>query len=91
VQDQSEPNRSEERLRASELRYRRLFETAKDGILILDAKTGKITDANPFFINLFGYSHDELTGHPRITDELRIETMTVEPIPRHAVIVTAVE
>ena len=36
----------------SELRYRRLFETAQDGILILDAKTGAITDVNPFLINL---------------------------------------
>jgi PAS domain S-box-containing protein len=53
---------SEERLRASELNYRRLFETAKDGILILDAKTGKVTDANPFLVNLLGYSLDELIG-----------------------------
>jgi len=35
-------------LHASELRYRRLFETAKDGILILDAVTGQIVDVNPF-------------------------------------------
>ena len=34
-------------LRKSELRYRRLFETAKDGILILDAQTGCIDDVNP--------------------------------------------
>ena len=32
----------------SEIRYRRLFETAKDGVLILDTQTGRITDANPF-------------------------------------------
>jgi PAS domain S-box-containing protein len=62
VQDETDPKPSEERLRASELRYRRLFETAKDGILILDANTGKITDANPFLINLLGYSLDELIG-----------------------------
>jgi len=46
--------------RASELRYRRLFETAQDGILILYAKTGKIMDANPFLEKLVGYSKDEL-------------------------------
>ena len=46
----------------SELRYRRLFETAQDGILILDAKTGAITDVNPFLINLLGYSRDEFIG-----------------------------
>jgi len=63
VQHESDANRPEERLlRVSELRYRRLFETAKDGILILDAKTGKITDANPFLILLLGYSLDELIG-----------------------------
>ena len=45
-------------LRASELRYRRLFESAKDGILILDAETGIITDVNPFMINLLGYSRE---------------------------------
>jgi PAS domain S-box-containing protein len=45
-------------LKDSEIRYRRLFEAAQDGILILDAKTGSITDVNPFLINLLGYSHD---------------------------------
>jgi diguanylate cyclase (GGDEF)-like protein/PAS domain S-box-containing protein len=47
-------------LMASELRYRRLFETAKDGILLLDAETGQIFDVNPFLQNLLGYSHTEL-------------------------------
>ena len=46
----------------SEVRYRRLFETAKDGILILDSDTGAITDANPFISELLGYSHGELVG-----------------------------
>ena len=45
-------------LRASELRYRRLFESAKDGILILDAETGMVVDANPFLTDLLGYSRD---------------------------------
>ena len=59
-----EPKHAEEALRASELRYRRLFETAKDGILILDAKTGQITDVNPFLVHLLGYSYDEFIGTP---------------------------
>jgi len=46
----------------SELRYKRLFETAHDGILILDASSGRILDANPFMTNLLGLSHDELLG-----------------------------
>jgi PAS domain S-box-containing protein len=54
--------RREQLLRGSELRYRRLFESAKDGILILDASTGQIIDANPFMTELLGYSHDEYVG-----------------------------
>ncbi|HLE91270.1 MAG TPA: sensor domain-containing diguanylate cyclase [Anaerolineales bacterium] len=46
-------------LKDSELRYRRLFEAAQDGILILDAETGAITDVNPFLINMLGYSREE--------------------------------
>src|SRR6476660_177586 len=55
-------NGNEENLRASEVRYRRLFETAKDGIFLLDADTGRITDVNPFLEDMLGYSHDELIG-----------------------------
>jgi len=47
---------TEDALIHSEIRYRRLFESAKDGILILDAKTGKIVDVNPFLIDLLGYT-----------------------------------
>jgi PAS domain S-box-containing protein/putative nucleotidyltransferase with HDIG domain len=43
----------------SEIRYRRLFETAQDGILILDATTGMIEDVNPYLINMLGYSLEE--------------------------------
>jgi len=50
-------------LQASELRYRRLFETAQDGILILDYAAGRITDANPFLVTLLGFSHAEMVGH----------------------------
>ena len=49
-------------LEASELKYRRLFETAQDGILILNADTGQITDANPFIENILGRSREELLG-----------------------------
>ena len=49
-------------LKTSELRYRRLFEMARDGILILDSDEGRITDANPFMTELLGYSYDELIG-----------------------------
>ena len=53
---------TQEALRASETRYRRLFEAAQDGILILDADSGKIVDANPFMAKLLGYAPAELVG-----------------------------
>jgi PAS domain S-box-containing protein len=54
--------RIEQATRASELSYRRLFEAAKDGILILDAKTGCISDVNPFLVELLGFTHSEMAG-----------------------------
>ncbi len=54
--------RVDEGLRDSETRYRRLFETTQDGILILDGNTGEITDVNPFLLKMLGYSHEELLG-----------------------------
>jgi PAS domain S-box-containing protein len=62
IEDVTETRAAEVALHASETRYRRLFETAKDGILILDASSGRIVDANPFIKALLGYSHDELLG-----------------------------
>ena len=49
----------EQSLITSELRYRRLFETAQDGILILNAETGAISDVNPYLIDMLGYSREE--------------------------------
>ncbi len=49
-------------LQTSEEKFRRLFETAQDGILLLDAGTGVITEANPFIEALLGYSHTEIIG-----------------------------
>ena len=57
-----EKERVGEVLQDSEKRYRRLFESAKDGILILDADTGKVVDVNPFLMQLLGYSYDEFCG-----------------------------
>ncbi|MBN1451809.1 MAG: PAS domain S-box protein, partial [Anaerolineales bacterium] len=60
--DVTERKQAEQAVLASETRYRRLFEAAKDGILILDADTGKVIDANPFLLDLLGYSHAEILG-----------------------------
>ena len=51
--------RPNETLRTSEMRYRRLFESARDGILILNADTLRITDVNPFMFELLNYTRDE--------------------------------
>ncbi|MEI7709574.1 MAG: PAS domain-containing sensor histidine kinase [bacterium] len=47
------------KLTISEVRYRRLFETAHDGILILNSDTGQITDVNPYLEGLLGYTKKE--------------------------------
>jgi PAS domain S-box-containing protein len=62
VLDVTETKGVKERLSVSELRYRRLFETAQDGILILDAVTGKIIDVNPFLAEMLEYSKEEFLG-----------------------------
>ncbi|MBC8094583.1 MAG: PAS domain S-box protein [Akkermansiaceae bacterium] len=62
IEDITERRGTQSSMRASEIRYRRLFEAARDGILILDPKTRKITDSNPFMSELLGYSREELVG-----------------------------
>ncbi len=62
VSDITERKRTEEELRASEQRYRRLFEAARDGILILDAESGDIVDVNPFLTEILGYTRKDLLG-----------------------------
>ena len=60
--DVTESRLHEAALRTSEIRYRRLFEAAHDGILILDPETRKIVDANPFMTTLIGYPYEQLIG-----------------------------
>jgi PAS domain S-box-containing protein len=49
-------------LRISESRHRRLFETARDGILLLNAETAQIEDVNAYLIDMLGYAHEEFLG-----------------------------
>ncbi|HTB13323.1 MAG TPA: CheR family methyltransferase [Bryobacteraceae bacterium] len=53
-----------ERKEAAEIQYRRLFESAKDGIVVVDGSTGLVVDANPFFLELTRYSRKEIVGFP---------------------------
>ena len=62
IRDITERKLAEEAQVASEIRYRRLFETAQDGILILDADTGQIVEVNPFLITMLGFSRDQFLG-----------------------------
>jgi PAS domain S-box-containing protein len=62
IEDITERRRAETAMQRSEIQYRRLFETGKDGILILDASTGAIIDANPFMSTLLGYAHADFIG-----------------------------
>jgi PAS domain S-box-containing protein len=62
MRDITERRRSAEALTRSEVRYRRLFESAHDGVLILDAGTGRIADANPYLLNMLGYTLEDLRG-----------------------------
>jgi PAS domain S-box-containing protein len=59
---EAETKNSLQALQASEIQYRRLFETAQDGILILNAETGLIDDVNPYMIDMLHYSLDEFVG-----------------------------
>lgn len=60
--DITERREAEGKLQVSETRYRRLFEAAHDGILILDAETRRITDVNPFMLKLLGKGKKEFVG-----------------------------
>jgi PAS domain S-box-containing protein len=62
-QRESESKSTNQSLKVSEMRYRRLFETAQDGILILNADTGQIDDVNPFLTDMLGYSREQLLGN----------------------------
>ncbi len=62
TKDITSAKKSELKLQTSEKSYRRLFESAKDGILILDALTGQIVDVNPFITKMLGYSYMEIVG-----------------------------
>ncbi len=62
ARDITEQKQAAAKVRVSEVRFRRLFETAQDGVLLLDPVTCKITDANPFMTKLLGYPRDQFVG-----------------------------
>lgn len=62
IRDITDRLHAENRLRTSEIRYRRLFEAAQDGVLLVDPGTCRITDANPFMTQLLDCSYEQLAG-----------------------------
>jgi PAS domain S-box-containing protein len=60
--DITERKQLEDLLKESEMRYRRIFETASDGILLLEKREGHIVNANPAAENMLGYSKEEYAG-----------------------------
>jgi two-component system CheB/CheR fusion protein len=63
IEDITPRRRAERELRASEeVRYRRLFETAKDGIVLIDAESELITTVNPYWTELTGQPRDAAVG-----------------------------
>ena len=62
IRDITERKMAQALLKATETCYRRLFETAQDGILIIDVETGKIVDANPYILDLLGYPLEYFVG-----------------------------
>jgi PAS domain S-box-containing protein len=62
IEDVTKRRAIEQQIEISEVRYRRLFEAAHDGILILNTRTRRITDVNPFLVNLLGYPREHFIG-----------------------------
>lgn len=61
IRDITQQKQAEDKLTLSEIRYRGLFESAKDGILVLDAETGKIEEINPFLVDMLGFKEEKLS------------------------------
>ncbi len=85
--DITERKRAEEARRASEARYRALFDYAPDGILIGDAQSTYL-DANESMCRMLGYTHDELVGMNATDiiapDEVQLIEPTIGEIARRS-------
>jgi PAS domain S-box-containing protein len=62
IEDFTEARQKVEEDKEYEARFRRLFETAQDGLLLIDHITGKIVNVNKAIVELLGFSSEELLG-----------------------------
>ena len=61
---EAERQRRDRATKAADVRYRRLFESAPYGIVVLDAETGVVVDVNPAVCQLLGYEAADMLGQP---------------------------
>ncbi len=61
-QDITEQEAARQALKSSEIKYRRLFETSKEGLVLIEAETGEIFDVNPYIIDFLGYTKSDFIG-----------------------------
>jgi PAS domain S-box-containing protein len=91
ILDISDLKRVEHALRASEERYRMLFEVESDAILLVDCETGRLIDANTAAVAMYGYSrvellhlkHSDVSDDPQLTEEAIAGNVTLVPVRRH--------
>jgi len=62
IEDFTEARQKVEEDKEYEARFRRLFETAQDGLLLIDHRIGKIVNVNKAIVELLGFSSEELLG-----------------------------
>ena len=81
IEDVTERRRLEDLLTESEKRFRRLFETATDGIVLLEENEGRIVQANQAVEKMLGYSEGEYLG--KKLQDIGVPIDTVE-FPRYS-------
>ncbi len=64
MRDITERKQAEDALRDSEAKFRQLFNTMNDGIILRDGVTYELLDANRRFCELYGYTLEELKRRP---------------------------
>ncbi len=91
LRDHTEQKKLEQTLRASEKKYKKLFEAESDAIFLIEKETGKILDANPAASSIYGYAHNEflklrnvdISAEPEQTRHATLNDSSFVPIRYH--------